>query len=457
MALKTINPATEEVIAEFDELSDEEVEAKISKAENCFQEWRHLSFEERGSYFLKAAELLKSKSREYGELMTLEMGKPVKQAVAEAEKCAWVCEYYAEKAEEILAKEVVETDAGESYIQYDPLGIVLAVMPWNYPFWQLFRAAAPIMMAGNTMILKHASNVPQCAVMIETIFREAGFPEGAMTNLAIGSSKVAAVIANKHVKAATLTGSEYAGSQVAKQCGEEIMPTLLELGGSDPFIVLADADVEKAAEAAVVARFQNNGQSCIASKRFIVVEDVFDDFVKKFKTNVEAKKFGDPMEDSTFIGPLATESILGDIVEQVDKSVEKGAKVVLGGKRQEGVGYFYEPTLLSEVGPGMPVYDSETFGPVAAIIKVKDEEEAIRVANDTPLGLGGSIWSRNTEKAKKLSHHVDAGAVFINGMVKSDPRLPFGGVKKSGYGRELSGEGIKHFCNVKTIWIGKND
>jgi succinate-semialdehyde dehydrogenase / glutarate-semialdehyde dehydrogenase len=457
MPLKTVNPANEEVIQEFDELSDSELEGKISKADAAYQEWRERSFSERAVPFLKAAELLKKNSREYGELMTLEMGKPITQAIAEAEKCAWVCEYYAEKAEDVLAKEIIETDAGESYVQYDPLGIILAVMPWNFPFWQLFRAAAPIMMAGNTMVLKHASNVPQCAELIERIFVEAGFPDGAFQNLAIGSGKVSKVIDDPRVKGATLTGSEYAGSQVAMQCGKEIMPTLLELGGSDPFIVLADADLDKAANAAVGARFQNNGQSCIASKRFIVMEDVFEEFVGKFKSNLEEKKFGNPMEEDTVIGPLATESILNDIVKQVDKSVEMGAKVVSGGKRREGVGYFFEPTLLSEVGPGMPAYDEETFGPVAALIKVKNEDEAIKVANDTLLGLGGSIWTADIEKAKKLTHKIDSGAVFINGMVKSDPRLPFGGVKKSGYGRELAGEGIKHFTNIKTVWIGKTD
>ncbi len=456
MPLKSVNPANGELMREFDEISEEEVVVKIEEAHSTYLDWRVMSFEERGAYFKKAAELLKKNSIKYGEIMSREMGKPVSSAVAEAEKCAWVCEFYAEKAAEFLANEYVETGAGESYVQYDPLGVILAVMPWNYPFWQLFRAAAPIMMAGNTMLLKHASNVPHCAEVIEEVFKDAGFPAGAMINLPIGSSKVKAVIEHDLVMGATLTGSEYAGSQVAMQCGEQIKPTLLELGGSDPFIVLDDANLEDASTFAVTARFQNNGQSCIAAKRFIVVEDVYDRFVEMFAEKLRAKKFGNPMENDTDIGPLATESIMTDIEKQVDESVEAGAEVVMGGKRGEFEGgYYYEPTILTGVEKGMPVYDEETFGPVAAVIKVKDEDEAMAVANDTRLGLGSSIWTANTARAKLLAKRIDAGAVFINGMVKSDPRLPFGGVKRSGYGRELSQHGIRMFTNAKTVWIAK--
>jgi len=453
MALVSTNPATEEVVKSFDEASEEEVKLMISKAQQAYEEWRYLSFEKRAEPMRRLADLLKNNSGKLGKIMTLEMGKPIKQAKAEAEKCAWVCEYYAEMARGFLARDYVDTGTRESYIQYDPLGIVLAVMPWNFPFWQVIRAAAPALMAGNVMLLKHASNVPQCGFKIEEICREAGFPEGVFTFLPIGSSKVGAVIKDPRVKAATLTGSGKAGSIVASECGSEIKKTVLELGGSDPFIVLEDAEIQLACEVAVSARFQNGGQSCIAAKRFIVVESGHDEFLEKFKQYAVAKKLGDPMQEDTDMGPLASKQILDDVVQQVDKSVEMGAEVVCGGKRLEEKGYFYEYTILAGVKKGMPVYDQETFGPVAAVIKVANEEEAIKVANDTEFGLGASIWTKDVEKAKKLVAQIDAGAVFVNGMVKSDPRLPFGGVKKSGYGRELSGQGIREFVNEKTVWI----
>ena len=453
MSLKSINPATGAVIKEYEELSAEQLEEKIGRAQSAVEKWRVLSFEERGAHMMKLAEVLKSKSREYGAIMSEEMGKPISAAVAEAEKCSWAAEFYAENAAKFLADEHAETDASESYVQYDPLGIVLAVMPWNFPFWQALRAACPALMAGNTMLLKHASNVPHCGIVIEELFKEAGFPEGVFQNLEIRSSAVEAILRDDRVVAATLTGSEYAGGQVAKTCGEEIKPTVLELGGSDPFIVLSDADLDLACEAAVKARFQNNGQSCIAAKRFIVMADRYEEFVEKFGELTAAQVVGDPTKEETQIGPLATGQILEDIVKQVDRSVEMGARVVTGGKKIDGPGYFYEPTVLADVVKGMPLYDEETFGPAAAVIKVESEEEAIKVANDTPFGLGATLWTQDIEKAKCFTKEIFAGAVFINGMVKSDPRLPFGGIKKSGYGRELAQHGIREFVNAKTIWI----
>lgn len=453
MSLVSKNPATGEVMQEFDELTSEQIDAKIGKAQEAFHKWRKMSFAERAVPMKKLAQLMKERAREYGEIMTREMGKPISQAIAEAEKCAWAAEFYAEKAEEFLAPEIIETDGSESYVQHDPLGIVLAVMPWNFPFWQALRAACPALMAGNTMLLKHASNVPECGIVIEKVFVDAGFPEGVFQNLTIRSSSVEQILTDKRVVAATLTGSEYAGSEVAKTCGSKIKPTVLELGGSDPFIVLSDADLDFTCENAVKARFQNNGQSCIAAKRFIVMEDRYEEFIEKYKAAVESQIMGDPMKEETQIGPLATEQILKDIEVQVEKSVEMGARVVTGAERGEGAGYFYKPTVLADVVKGMPLYDEETFGPAAAVIKVSSEEEALEVANDTDLGLGASIWTADTEKAKKMAADIFAGAVFINSMVKSDPRLPFGGTKTSGYGRELSHHGIKEFVNVKTVWV----
>ncbi|MDA1060717.1 MAG: NAD-dependent succinate-semialdehyde dehydrogenase [bacterium] len=451
--MKSINPATGEEIQTYEELTEDQITAKIAKGQEAFKEWKMKSFADRAALMRKAAELLRANARKYGETMAKEMGKPIKAAVAESEKCGLVCDFYADNAEKFLANEIVETDASESFVEHDPMGIILAVMPWNYPFWQAFRAAAPTIMAGNVMLLKHASNVPQCGIEIESIFTEAGFPEGVFQNLTIGSAKVEAIIRDERIKAATLTGSEYAGSQVASQCGKEIKKTVLELGGSDPFIVLADADLDKSCEVGVNARFQNGGQSCIAAKRFIVVEELFDEFIGKYKGILASQKIGDPMDEDTNIGPLATEQIFNDIVEQVDKSVEMGAEIIAGGKRHGEKGFFYEPTILSNVTKGMPVYDQETFGPVSAIIKVKDAEEAIKVANDTHLGLGASLWTQDLDKAKDYVRRINAGAVFVNGMTKSDPRLPFGGINRSGYGRELSHHGIKEFVNAKTVWI----
>ncbi|MBI2426474.1 MAG: NAD-dependent succinate-semialdehyde dehydrogenase [Candidatus Kerfeldbacteria bacterium] len=448
------NPATEEVIATFKEDSDKEVQAKLALAEKAFEIVRPMPFEERAKRMYQAAALLRERSQKYGELMTKEMGKPIAASIAEVEKCAWVCEYYAERAKEILQDETIETDAQKSYVRFDPLGVVLAVMPWNFPFWQVIRFAAPALMAGNVGILKHASNVPQSALALQEVFLDAGFPNGAFQAFLVGSHKVESIIQDHRVKAVTLTGSEYAGSQVAMTAGREIKKTVLELGGSDPFIVLADADLPYACEIGANARLQNAGQSCIAAKRFIIVKERYEEFIERYKEKYERFIVDDPMDTSTNVGPLATEQVLKDVMQQVDESVKKGARVVVGGKRKEGKGYFYEPTILADVQKGMPVYDDEVFGPVAAIIKAKDEEDAIRIANDTSFGLGSSLWTENTKHAEEIASHIEAGNVFINGMVKSDPRLPFGGMKRSGYGRELSHYGMKEFVNIKTVWIG---
>ena len=385
--------------------------------------------------------------------MTLEMGKPISQAEAEAEKCAWVCDYYADNAESILKEEFIQTDASESYVRFDPLGVVLAVMPWNFPFWQVFRFAAPALMAGNVGILKHASNVPMCAEAIENIFLEAGFPEGAFKNLVISSKPVKNIIDNPLVKAATLTGSENAGRNVAERSGKNLKKTVMELGGSDPFIILPDADLEKASSVAVTARMINNGQSCIAAKRFIITEAVYDEFLELFLSKMQAVKMGDPMNPETELGPLARKDLMLELDEQVKQSVEAGAEILTGGKPVDGKGYFYPPTVLVNIGKGSPAYEQELFGPVASVIKAKDEADAIRIANDTDFGLGASLWTNNIQHAKELAKEIESGSVFINGLVKSDPRLPFGGIKISGYGRELSHYGIKEFVNIKTVWI----
>lgn len=447
------NPATDEVIATYDELTDAELQAKLSQAQTAFESWSQTDVKDRAKLMKKLGRVFKKQARAYGELTTKEMGKPLKAAIAEAEKCALVCDYYAKNAAKFLKPEAVKTEAQESFVRFDPLGVILAVMPWNFPFWQVMRFAAPAIMAGNTGVLKHASNVPQCAMALEDAFRKAGFPDGVFTNLMIGSGRVESVINDWRIKAVTLTGSEYAGSQVAMQAGKAIKKSVLELGGSDPFIVLADADVEKAAGIACTARLQNAGQSCIAAKRFIVERSVADRFTAAFKKGFEAMVVGDPMDEKTTMGPLANKKLRDELDAQVKDSVAKGAQVVIGGKAREGKGAFYEPTILTNVKKGMAAYDQETFGPVAAVIIVENEEDAIRVANDTELGLGSVIFSQNREKAKQLAARIDAGCVFINSMVKSDPRLPFGGTKKSGYGRELGRYGFREFVNVKTVWV----
>ncbi len=453
--MKAVNPANNQLIKEYPEHEIAEVKRIINLVQEEFHAWRRVSFVQRAALMKNAAHVLRQKKEELAFLITQEMGKIIRESRAEVEKCAWVCDYYAENAERFLTAEIIETDAGESYVSFEPLGIVLAVMPWNFPFWQVFRFAAPALMAGNAGILKHASNVPGCALAIEKIFKEAGFPENIFRTLLIKPNLIPEVIGDRHVQAATLTGSEPAGAAVAALAGREIKKTVLELGGSDPFIVLQDADLDRAVQTAVQARMINAGQSCIAAKRFIVVEDLLPAFEQKMAEKMRALKVGDPQDESTDVGPLARPDLVKDLERQVEKSIEQGARLLLGGKAIEGPGNFYQPTVLTDVKKGMPVYEEETFGPVAAIIPVQDEDEAIAVANDSPFGLGASLWTKNIEKGKTLAREIRAGAVFINGMVKSDPRLPFGGIKKSGYGRELSHYGIKEFVNIKTVWVAE--
>jgi len=405
---------------------------------------------------LRAAEILENEKQQFGKLMTIEMGKTIKAAVSEAEKCAWVCRYYAENAQQHLADQMVDTNARQSYVRFQPVGPVLAVMPWNFPFWQVFRFAAPALMAGNVGLLKHASNVPQCALAIEEIFRRAGFPEGAFQTLLIGSDKVESVLKDPRVVAATLTGSEPAGSSVASIAGKRIKKTVLELGGSDPFIVMPSANLNEAITTAVKARTINNGQSCIAAKRFIVAAEVYQQFEEKFVAEMKALRIGDPLEESTEIGPLATSQIVDDLEKQVQQAVAEGGRVLTGGKRLNRPGNFYEPTVLVDVDPSAPVSCEEIFGPVAMLFRVNSIDEAIRLANATPFGLGSAAWTNDAAEQERFINELEAGAVFINGMVASDPRLPFGGVKHSGYGRELAEFGIREFVNIKTVWIGES-
>ena len=403
---------------------------------------------------LRAAEILETEKNAFAKIMTTEMGKPIKAAVSEAEKCAWVCRYYAENAQQHLADQIVETNAQKSYVKFQPLGPVLAVMPWNFPFWQVFRFAAPALMAGNVGLLKHASNVPHCALAIEEIFTRAGFPPGAFQTLLIGSDAVEAILNDDRVVAATLTGSEPAGRSVASIAGKQIKKTVLELGGSDPFIVMPSANLDEAITTGVKARTINNGQSCIAAKRFIVAAEIYEEFERRFVEEMRALKIGDPMEESTEIGPLATPQIVNDLDEQVQRAVAAGARVLTGGKKIDGAGNFFEPTVLVDIDIKAPVSCEEIFGPVAMLFRVSGIDEAIQVANATPFGLGSAAWTNDTKEQAQFIEELEAGAVFINGMVASDPRLPFGGVKHSGYGRELAEFGIREFVNIKTVWMG---
>jgi succinate-semialdehyde dehydrogenase / glutarate-semialdehyde dehydrogenase len=453
MIIQSINPATGERLRSFEPLSESQIEEKIGRAAETFQRYRRIPMASRAQMMARAAEILEAEKEKFGRLMTTEMGKPLRAAVEEAAKCAWNCRFYAEKAAEFLADEVIQTGATRSFVHYQPLGPVLAVMPWNFPFWQVFRFAAPALMAGNVCLLKHASNVPQCALAIEEIFRRAGFSEGAFQTLLIGSDQVERVLDNPRVMAVTLTGSASAGSSVAKAAGERIKKTVLELGGSDPFIVMPSADIEEAARTAVKARVINNGQSCIAAKRFIVAEEIADEFERRFVEGMESLKVGDPMDETTDIGPLATEDILETLEEQVRETVTQGARIITGGEPLMRAGYYFAPTVLTDIPPDSPAYLEEMFGPVASLFRVRDLDEAIRLANDTTFGLAASAWTNDEKERDRLIDEIDAGLVFINAMVASDPRLPFGGVKSSGYGRELSREGIREFVNIKTVWI----
>lgn len=454
MAIQSKNPTTLEVVKNFEELSDSALEQKISDAQKGFKLWKETSFEERAELLHAHAKYLRAHAEELATFATIEMGKTKTAGIGEIEKCALVCDYYANNGEQMLQDQKINSNAKENYVSFEPLGVVLAVMPWNFPYWQVYRFIAPALMAGNVGLLKHASNVPQCAEAIEKAFLESGFPKEAFQNLFISSSRVEKVIRDPRVMAVTLTGSENAGKSVASIAGDEIKKTVLELGGSDPFIVLEDADINAAAENAMIGRMQNNmGQSCIAAKRFIILESVAEQFTSALVNYFSKLVIGDPLLTQTNVGPLATEQGLLEIERQVNESVAKGAKVLYGGKRIGDKGYFFEPTILSNVKKGMPVYDEETFGPIAPIIVVSSVEEAIAVANDTSFGLGATIFSKDIEKAKKLATKIEAGNVFINGSVRSDPRVPFGGIKHSGYGRELSDYGIKEFVNIKNVYI----
>jgi succinate-semialdehyde dehydrogenase/glutarate-semialdehyde dehydrogenase len=453
MTIATINPATGETLRTFEPLSDTQIDAQLQRAADTFRAYRRTSFAERARMMVRAAEILEADKGTFGRLMTIEMGKPLKAAVEEAAKCAWACRYYAEHAAGFLADEEVGTNASRSYIHYQPLGPILAVMPWNFPFWQVFRFAAPALMAGNVALLKHASNVPQCALAIEDLIRRAGFPDGAFQTLLIGSDQVECVLDDPRVVGATLTGSAPAGSQVASAAGKRIKKTVLELGGSDPFIVLPSTDLDTAVTTAVKARTINNGQSCIAAKRFIVAEPIADEFERRFVRAMEALTVGDPLDATTEIGPLATAAILATLEHQVQQSVAAGARLLTGGQRLDRGGYYYAPTVLTNIPADSPAYREELFGPVAALFRVRDLDAAITVANATTFGLAASVWTNDAVERARCIDEIETGLVFINGMVASDPRLPFGGVKQSGYGRELSAFGIREFVNIKTIWI----
>lgn len=453
MGIATINPTTGETVKTFTPLTAAEIEEKLALAQTAFETYRWTEFDDRAALLYKAAEILERDTQKFAQIMTLEMGKPITGAIAEVKKCALVCRYYADNGAAFLADVEIESDASASFIRYDPLGAILAVMPWNFPFWQVFRFAAPTLMAGNVGLLKHASNVPQCAIAIEEIFTEAGFPPGVFQNLLIGSSQVEAIVKDDRIKAVTLTGSEPAGASVAATAGQAIKKTVLELGGSDPFIVLESADIEAAATTATQARMLNNGQSCIAAKRFIVAESVAAEFEQKLIEKFKALKVGDPADENTHIGPLATPGILDDLHQQVRKTVEMGATIVMGGQPLDSPGNFYPPTILKDIPKDSPGDIEEFFGPVALLFPVKDLDEAIQIANSTEFGLGASAWTQNPQERSRLLDEIEAGAVFINGLVKSDPRLPFGGIKRSGYGRELGAIGIHEFVNIKTLWI----
>jgi len=453
MAIASINPATGQVLKTFEPFSDAQIQKKLQLAANTFPKFRKLSFAERGRMMARAGEILETEKETLGRLMTTEMGKTLKSAIAEAAKCAWVCRYYAESAERFLADEVVETPAKKSFIRYQPLGVVLAVMPWNFPFWQVFRFVAPGLMAGNVGLLKHASNVPQCALKIEEILLRAGFPEGAFQTLVIGAQQVDAVLSDDRVAAATLTGSEGAGIQVGVSAAKRIKKVVLELGGSDPFIVTPHANLDQAIATAVEARIINNGQSCIAAKRFIVFDEIAEKFESGFVSKMKSLKVGDPMDPQTDLGPLSTADAVKSLHADVQKTIQAGARVLTGGQPIERAGNYYEPTVLTNIPKDSPAYREEFFGPVASVFRVKNIDEAIRLANDSRFGLGASAWTNDPKEREQFENEIEAGMVFINKMVASDPRMPFGGVKFSGHGRELGIHGIREFTNIKTVWV----
>jgi len=451
--LMSINPATEEVVGETIELTESELESKLAKAESAFLEWREKNIYERATLMQSVASSMRDNKEELARIAVMEMGKPISQAIAEVEKCAWAAEHYALETANYLAPEVIDTEATSSYVRFDPKGVILAVMPWNFPYWQVMRFVAPALMAGNVGLLKHASSTQLSAIAFEKVFIDSGFPNGVFTNLALSSGRIASLIADPRVKAIALTGSENAGSKVAETAGKYIKKSVLELGGSDPFIVLADADLESACDTAVLARVQNNGQSCIAGKRFIVEDPIYEEFIAKLKTRYENLKLGDPMDPSVNVGPIATSVGREELEGQVKKSMEAGARLVIGGKKKDGKGFFFEPTILADITPEMSVGSEETFGPVAAVMRAKDREDAVRIANSSRYALGASLWTRNLDIAEGIAQKLTSGAVFVNTMVKSDPRMPFGGEGVSGFGRELGSYGIKEFVNIKSVWI----
>lgn len=453
MSIATINPVTGTTVRVFEPYTPDRVNECIDRAVTAYREHRRTPFSERATHMRNAAGILDTECRELGRLMTLEMGKPHKAAMAEAEKCATACRYYAENAERFLADHPVQMEGGRAWVAFQPIGVVLAIMPWNFPFWQVFRFAAPALMAGNVGILKHASNVPQCALAIEEIFRRAGFIDGAFQTLLIGSGAVEGIIADSRIAAVTLTGSEAAGRSVASAAGRNLKKSVVELGGSDPFVVMPSADLDAAVSTAVTARMINNGQSCIAAKRFIIHEKIYDEFLKKFVAAVSSIRIGDPMDEKTELGPLATASIRDELDAQVKASVAKGAQLLTGGKKLEREGWYYAPTVLTDIPPDAPAARDELFGPVASVFKAKDLADAIRIANGTSFGLGASAWTRNDVERDRFATEIESGLLFINGMVASDPRLPFGGVKNSGFGRELGEFGIREFVNIKSIRV----
>jgi len=451
MTIATVNPATGKTIRTFEPFTATRVGECLDRAATAYRAHRRTTFADRAQRMLKAAAILEAECPALGRLMTLEMGKPIGAAIAEAEKCAMACRYYAENAEHFLADQPVKMEGGKSWVAFQPIGVVLAIMPWNFPFWQVFRFAAPALMAGNVGILKHASNVPQCALAIEDVFRRAGFPDGVFQTLLIGSDLVEGIVADKRIAAVTLTGSEGAGRSVAGVAGKNLKKSVMELGGSDPFVVMPSADLEQAVSTAVTARMINNGQSCIAAKRFIIHEKIYDEFLKRFVAGVSAIRIGDPMDEKAQLGPLATGAIRDGLDNQVKASVAAGARLLTGGKKLEGEGYFYAPTVLADIPPSAPAAQEELFGPVASVFKAKDLADAIRIANGTSFGLGASAWTRDAAERDAFVAEIESGLLFINGMVASDPRLPFGGVKNSGFGRELGEFGIREFVNIKSV------
>jgi succinate-semialdehyde dehydrogenase/glutarate-semialdehyde dehydrogenase len=451
--IQSVNPATGEVLRTFEPHAEREIEARLRRAVEVYEAYRRIPFSVRGRMLGRVAEILEAEKLQLARTMTLEMGKPLRAAVQEAEKCAVACRYYVENGERFLREEEVSSGAERSWVRYQPLGPVLAVMPWNFPFWQVFRFAAPALMAGNVGLLKHASNVPQCALAIEDVFRRAGFPEGVFQVLLVDSGRMAAIIADRRVAAVTLTGSVAAGSSVAALAGKHIKKTVLELGGSDPFIAMPSADLERAVAIAAQARTINNGQSCIAAKRFIVHRRIAEEFTRRFVARMASLRVGDPLDEATDVGPLATSEVLGSLAEQVELTLRLGARLLLGGGKLERPGFFYAPTVLADIPPGSPAHADELFGPVASIFAAESMEDAVRMANDTPFGLGASAWTNDPGERELFIEGIEAGMAFINGMVASDPRLPFGGIKMSGYGRELSSQGIREFTNIKTVAI----